>query len=239
MPQRPHPRSRPSRSFLLFALAGCIAVPLCPRPVVAQDLSCDPGDPEVMRLEFEGNLSFGDGELADSVVTTPSSWWRRTTRLPGGAERCLDTTELARDELRLAIFYRKHGFYKASISSRVDTLDPGEVAVRFLIDEGDPVILDSLTVTGLPSPEDSARFLRGLDLAHGSPDGSRGSGSAVGSGGGGGWGGGGARPKAGDSIATSWQPPSKRSCEGCATTATRGPTCCCSSEWTRSRCARR
>ena len=69
----------------------------------AQDTSCEPGDVEVRSLEFEGNRAFGDAELADAIVTTPSNWSRRWLRAVG-TRRCLDRVELPRDVLRLALF---------------------------------------------------------------------------------------------------------------------------------------
>ena len=59
----------------------------------AQDIGCDPGDMEVVRVSFNGNRAFTDAQLGNGLVTTPSSWARRTFRKIG-AKRCLDTTPL-------------------------------------------------------------------------------------------------------------------------------------------------
>ena len=150
----------------LAALACAVALLVVPTGARAQQILCGPDDIEVRRLDFAGNEKFSNRELADSVVTAPSTFWRRLSRLPGG-RRCLDEAELERDELRLAIFYRKHGFYKATIDSEVRPLGGGRADVRFLIREGPPVMLDSLSITGFSTPGDSARFLRGLELRTG------------------------------------------------------------------------
>ena len=55
----------------------------------AQDIGCDPGDVEVERVRFEGNTTFTDAQLANGLVTTPSSWARRVFRVIG-TRRCLD-----------------------------------------------------------------------------------------------------------------------------------------------------
>ena len=149
-----------------LGVAFALALLASPSSAGAQQVLCGPRDVEVRRLDFVGNETFSDRELGDSVVTAQSTWWRRISRLPGG-KRCLDEAELERDELRLAIFYRKHGFYKAVIDSEIATLKGRRADVRFVIQEGPPVMLDSLAITGFASSSDSTRFLRGLELRTG------------------------------------------------------------------------
>lgn len=142
----------------LLAAALLLTAPALAR---AQDLSCGAGDLEIQSVEFTGNAHYRDADLERAIVTTPSSWARRVLHLPLGARRCLDTLELARDAIRLRLFYRQRGFYKTTIDTHVAPTDPGAVDVGFQIHEGPPVIIDSLVVTGLDSlPERLGRRLR-------------------------------------------------------------------------------
>ncbi|HEU4585958.1 MAG TPA: BamA/TamA family outer membrane protein [Gemmatimonadaceae bacterium] len=120
----------------------------------AQALACDTGDLEIKGVEFTGNSSFRASELGNAIVTTPSSWARRVLGLPLGARHCLDSLELQRDAVRLRLFYRQRGYYKTAVEASVTPTSPGAVGavkVGFAIDEGPPVIIDSLVVAGLDS----------------------------------------------------------------------------------------
>ncbi len=133
----------------------------------AQDIECQRGDLEVMRLEFEGNKAFSDAELAKAIVTTPSAWARRYLHLPFTVKHCLDRIELPNDRARLIIFYRRRGYPKATVDTVVKELAPGAVEVRFKINEGLPVILKSFGVRGLDSVPEKARIVRGLPVREG------------------------------------------------------------------------
>ncbi|HEX6534422.1 MAG TPA: BamA/TamA family outer membrane protein [Gemmatimonadaceae bacterium] len=132
----------------LLAAALLLTAPALAR---AQDLSCGTGDLEIQSVEFTGNAHYRDADLERAIVTTPSSWARRVLHLPLGSRRCLDTLELARDAIRLRLFYRQRGFYKTTVDTHVAPTDPGAVDVDFRVHEGPPVIIDSLVVTGLDS----------------------------------------------------------------------------------------
>ncbi len=125
----------------------------------AQALACGTGDREIKGVEFTGNSNFRDGELGDAIITTPSSWARRVLGLPLGARHCLDSLELQRDAVRLRLFYRQRGYYKTAVEAGVTPVSPGAVKVGFAIDEGPPVIIDSLVVAGLDSVEPRPRAL--------------------------------------------------------------------------------
>jgi outer membrane protein insertion porin family len=135
--------------------------------VRAQDINCDRGDLEVMRLVFEGNHSFSDAELAKTIVTTPSAWARRYLHLPFTVKHCLDRTELPNDRARLIIFYRRRGYPRVTVDTVVKELGPGAVEVRFKINEGPPIILRSFVVRGLDSVPDRARIVRDLPIREG------------------------------------------------------------------------
>jgi outer membrane protein assembly factor BamA len=133
----------------------------------AQDIECQRGDLEVMRLVFEGNSAFSDADLAKTIVTTPSAWARRYLHLPFTVKHCLDRNELPNDRARLIIFYRRRGYPRVTVDTAVKELAPGSVEVKFNISEGPPMILRSFVVRGLDSVPEKARILRGLPAREG------------------------------------------------------------------------
>jgi len=144
--------------LLTFVLASSAA---------AQDIECQRGDLEVMRLEFEGNHAFSDADLAKTIVTTPSAWARRYLHLPFTVKHCLDRNELPNDRARLIIFYRRRGYPKVAVDTVVKELAPGAVEVRFKISEGPPTILRSFVILGLDSVPERASISRGLSIRPG------------------------------------------------------------------------
>ena len=137
-----------------------------PAAAAAQDLQCDPGDVRVDDIEFRGNETFPDDELEAAIATTPSSFWRRVG-LFFGAQRCLDRVEFQRDVLRLRLFYRQRGFYKATVDTVVTTEEPGRVDIDFNIVEGTPVLIDTLRVSGLDTVRDGPRMVRDIEQMRG------------------------------------------------------------------------
>jgi outer membrane protein insertion porin family len=133
----------------------------------AQDIECQTGDLEVMRLVFEGNHAFSDAELAKTIVTTPSAWARRYLHLPFTVKHCLDRTELPNDRARLIIFYRRRGYPRVAVDTAVKLLAPGAVEVKFTINEGPPILLNSFVLVGLDSVPERARIVRGLPVRAG------------------------------------------------------------------------
>ncbi|MBA3853554.1 MAG: hypothetical protein C0503_04010 [Gemmatimonas sp.] len=163
MGRRTTDRVRLQRAFAslsaLLALAG-------PAALAAQETRCDRGDVEVTTLSFQGNTAFSDAQLAAGIVTTPSSRLRRLTRMLG-ARRCLDTDELPLDVARLRLWYRNHGFLDATVDTVVGLVAPRRVDVRFVIVEGEPVIIDTLVITGLDAVPERADVRRRLPTTQG------------------------------------------------------------------------
>src|SRR5688500_19049533 len=144
-------------SFLLLAAAS---------PVIAQEIDCDPGDTEVRRLSFSGNRTFSDSRLAAQIATTASGTLYRYARFIG-TRHCLDPVHLPLDSIRLLRFYQDRGFYDAAVGLDTTTVDESAIHVHFRITEGRPMLIDTLTVTGLEGVPDSARIRRGLPIARG------------------------------------------------------------------------
>jgi outer membrane protein insertion porin family/translocation and assembly module TamA len=158
------PRRRVRLAFTALAFSAAF---LGGSKAGAQDINCDRGDLEVMRLEFEGNTAFSDAELAKTIVTTPSAWARRYLHLPFTVKHCLDRTELPNDRARLIIFYRRRGYPKVTVDTVVKELAPGAVEVRFKINEGPPVILTSFAIQGLDSVPEKPRIIHDLPAREG------------------------------------------------------------------------
>jgi outer membrane protein assembly factor BamA len=158
------PRRRVRLAFTALAFSAAFLGGSSAR---AQDINCDRGDLEVMRLEFDGNRAFSDAELGKTIVTTPSSWARRYLYLPFTVKHCLDRSELPNDRARLIIFYRRRGYPRVTVDTVVKELAPGAVEVRFTINEGPPMILKSFAIRGLDSVPERARIVRDLPVREG------------------------------------------------------------------------
>ena len=156
-------KSDPLARFALAALLGFF-LPAAGR---AQDVECDqPNEREVRSLRFEGNTTFDDGQLSAIVITTPSSFARRYFRV-FGTRRCYPSDGLAQDVANLKSFYEINGFYDTRVDTVVTPASGSPVRVTFRINEGRPLVLDSLTITGLDSVADRAAILRDLPLVVG------------------------------------------------------------------------
>jgi outer membrane protein assembly factor BamA len=132
------------------ALALSLAFLVAPRVVHAQGTDCESGEPEVRSLEFHGNRAFRSSDLALRIVTSPSDLLRQSLRIVG-AKHCLDSDELKLDVARLRVFYRRHGYYSTKVDTAVTPMTDGfgGVRVSFTIQEGRPVYVDTLQLTGL------------------------------------------------------------------------------------------
>ena len=138
-------------------------------PLGAQqfELFCDPGDKEIWGLHFAGNRTFDDATLAASINTEPSGVIRRWFRIMGD-RRCLDRLELSRDSVRLIVLYHRRGFPRVAVGTRLAET-AARVDITFTIDEGEPLLVDSLAVVGVDSlpPPLPVRLVRNLPLRRG------------------------------------------------------------------------
>lgn len=156
-------RSHFAAAFFPLAIGLLVSNPLS--SAHAQQVECDrqPAPREVRTLGFDGNKTFSDDQLSTFVVTTPSSFTRRHFRV-FGTRRCYPLDGLEQDVVTLKALYRNNGFYDAKVDTIVRAVSKNAVAITFRIDEGRPLILDSLTIAGLDSVADSAAVLRDLPL---------------------------------------------------------------------------
>ncbi len=157
-----------ARRWREAALAAALALAAFPDAARAQGegTECDGGAREVRALAFRGNRAFRDGDLALRVSTTSSDFLRRTVRI-GGTKHCLDSDALRLDVGRLRLFYRRHGYFDTVVDTLVAPLTDAAVAVSFLIDEGEPVRVDTLRVTGLDAVTGPLASIGDLELRPG------------------------------------------------------------------------
>ncbi len=115
---------------------------------------------EVVTLRFEGNEVFPDRVLSASIMTRSTEcrgWLLKFFCWSGRSfainEHFLNPREFERDVVRLQLFYYRRGYREALIGPTLDRTGEG-VRITFRIDEGRPVLIDSLAFNGLDRPGD-------------------------------------------------------------------------------------
>lgn len=129
------------------------------------DIGCDqPTDLEVRALKFTGNKAHTSYALERGIATTASTWWRRTFRV-FGQKYCLDSlAALVEDSARLDYHYRRTGFPDVRIQPIIHSIGPRRVSVEYKITEGEPMMMDSVTVVWEPAVPDSTSFTDNLPI---------------------------------------------------------------------------
>jgi outer membrane protein insertion porin family/translocation and assembly module TamA len=129
------------------------------------DIGCDqPTDIEVRALKFTGNKAHSSYNLERGIATTASTWWRRTFRV-FGQKYCLDSlAALVEDSARLDYHYRRTGFPDVRIQPIIHSTRPRRVSVEYKITEGEPMLMDTVSVVWEPLVPDSARFTEDLPV---------------------------------------------------------------------------
>lgn len=154
-------------------LTAFAALLLLGAPAVAQDRD----NPEVVRLRLNGVKSVDKDELVLSIATEqsrcrgllfrPICW---ISKSPYFFERnYLDREELARDLLRIRVFYWKRGFRDAQVDTTVTPRGRDDVEVTFDIVEGPPTIVSSMQVTQTTTVLSDRAIARRVVLREGAP----------------------------------------------------------------------
>ena len=158
-------------------LAAVVLVSLAaPRTAAGQASAVDR---EVVSLQFEGNRAYSDAQLASAVATGQTRCTSTLFYFPfpfcpltnwGFAHdrAYLDTRQLAADLLRLRLFYRRRGYRSVRVDTTVERLD-GRARVTFRVEEGDPVRVDTLRITGLQEAMAPERARELVPLSSGEP----------------------------------------------------------------------
>jgi outer membrane protein assembly complex protein YaeT len=142
------------------------------RPASAQvaQLPCDSVSiktSEIHSVRFVGNTHFTAEDLDQHVSTTTSDLGRRLFRF-FGTRRCLGPQHiaLADDIGSLKRFYADQGFPDAKIDTVVRAHPGGGLDVTFrVLTEGQPVLIDSLAITGLDSIKARDEILKRLNVS--------------------------------------------------------------------------
>jgi outer membrane protein insertion porin family len=111
-----------------------------------------------VRFRYVDTRTLEPAQLAQQIATTAPGFfergWRRTLYrlLPFVGEpgvHPFDPIELQKDVVRLARYYRQQGFPLPEVDylARLDTTD-NDIAVLFVVEEGPPLLIDSLTFAG-------------------------------------------------------------------------------------------
>ena len=150
------------------AIRYCVAVALVSLamlvPARARAQECaDSGDRQVRSLSFVGNKTFSSDALSAIVVTTPSSFAKRHFRIFGTA-RCYPPNGVGADTATIERYYQYNGFYDTHVDTVVKTVGRGVVDVTFRINEGQPLLLDTLEISGLDSVPNRAAVTKDLQL---------------------------------------------------------------------------
>jgi outer membrane protein assembly factor BamA len=154
----------------VFSATLAITAPLtdAKAQVRPAEISCDEStDIEVRVLKFIGNKAHSSYNLERGIATTASTFWRRTFRV-FGKKYCLDSLHaLVIDSARLDFFYRRTGFPDVRIQPAIRPLGGRRVAVEYLITEGQPMLMDSVTVVWDQPIPDTTRFTADLPIEAG------------------------------------------------------------------------
>lgn len=139
--------------------------------LLSGSVSAQTDRPELVDVRFEGNRAFPDDSLRRAIANRATD-----CRVPGwicslGVDlknrSYLRPREVARDALRLQVYYLERGFREAQVDTAVTRGDEGAV-LSFAIDEGRPVTVDSVEVFSFDEFPDSS-VLRDLPLRRGDP----------------------------------------------------------------------
>lgn len=156
----------PRAALLAAALLSALATTASAQR--AADISCDSDtDLEVRVLKFIGNKAHTSYNLERGIATTASTFWRRMFRVIG-KRYCLDSlAALVEDSARLDYHYKRTGFPDVRVQPAIHPLGGRKVAVEYRITEGQPMLMDSVTVLWDQSIPDTARFTEDLPIESG------------------------------------------------------------------------
>ena len=151
--------------WAVTALVVFAAGPARPAPAGAQE---EP-EPIVAELRILGNETFPDREIRRAIYTEPSeckSFFLKPFCAFGAfrERRAFEPREFQLDVARIKLFYWRRGYRETQVDTAVRHRGR-EVAVTFRIDEGDPIQVRTLTLSGLEGiVPDTAGLRRRLAL---------------------------------------------------------------------------
>ncbi|MFN1833769.1 BamA/TamA family outer membrane protein [Balneola sp. MJW-20] len=124
----------------------------------------------VRRVRFAGNRNIKDRTLETLVRTRTNreflgvprfTPWYFIWKVSGGRfgedPAYLDRAVVANDIERIRLYYESQGFLNVSVDTTVIEYRTDKIEVSFLIDEGDPSIINTVTYRGMPFFEDTGK----------------------------------------------------------------------------------
>jgi outer membrane protein assembly complex protein YaeT len=147
-----------------FTLFG----PACALP--AEQNSAQAGDsagrqeaepPVVEAITIEGNRVLSRGDLKLLMHTRVSRWY---TIFPGVKPRRFDPAVFRSDVARVVARYKDLGYFDAVVDTVINRYRPGFVRIRIRIEEGEPVLVFSVRLEGLPADLPAGAALDSLHL---------------------------------------------------------------------------
>ena len=112
----------------------------------------------VVGVKFIGAPKFPAVEMAPLIVNEAPTLLDKLTR--SAHYLCVDTLEVQRDALRLAVLHRQHGWFLANVTPRYDRKKDG-ITLSFDVNPGPITRIDTVTITGLPTIETNGRTFEG------------------------------------------------------------------------------
>ncbi|MFN9203901.1 MAG: autotransporter assembly complex protein TamA [Gemmatimonas sp.] len=114
---------------------------------------CDASE-RIRRVHVQGSPAFDALTLSASIVTHEPGVVTRLFRM--GRAPCVDSLEVRRDALRLAVLHRQAGWFQAAVTPRIER-KPHGVTVVFVIAPGPEAVLDTVRISGLPAAAPGGR----------------------------------------------------------------------------------
>lgn len=152
--------------FLCFLIVG--VTELQAQTVGTEDQTED----VVRRVRFSGNRTVKDRTLETLVRTRTNreflgiprfTPWYFIWKVSGGSfgedPAYLDRDVVANDIERIRLYYESQGFLNVEVDTTIVEFRTNKIEVSFLIDEGDPSIIESVTYRGMPYFEDAEKRL--------------------------------------------------------------------------------
>lgn len=109
-----------------------------------------PAANRVQSVKFIGQPKFPAVEMAALIVNEQPGFFSKLLRRNNAL--CVDTLEVQRDALRLAVLHRQHGWFLATVTPRYDRR-PGGIWLQFDVASGPEARIDTVIVAGLPLAE--------------------------------------------------------------------------------------
>lgn len=154
------PLSRHPLRVVLCASFGLLALPGV--SAAQRNSICSARYPMVVDVKFSGNnrKAMADPVLKLSIKTEQSGWVRSHFGWNTGTLACLDSVEVKKDENRLTTLYHARGYPAAKIASKITRKGEKKAVVQFLITEGAPIRIASVTFDSLPKEAADAGRLK-------------------------------------------------------------------------------